>query len=582
MGPISPHTKNTEVFTLDSRPPSLEQLSKLENPTHPVQESDRLKEFMNEPIISQSRPAEPISPGGLGYERTESSTSYESSLTASQPHIDRGLRPVDSMNKSFLSVPISPIDIDDQSDLDSIASASSDENNPRAPSSQSSINTNTRFNDAVASFVSMLTTDKFLKPLYREAIGVMSSDRFERNFARLLKRYAKHLHRGATDQTEIAIAMFVRRSALDAATAVTRHFFPNREGETLLHELVTLPLQQAVLVENCLSRIDEDIADNVSTGNEDASFVDGDLGDNLPEDDESITRFMVRGKAFECLRGNLKAFLDPAESIYDCDGLQKNPSGATEELEDPGISRALTRRATQAWQDDEGFLLDFDDPSGSRTSTGLSETNSDFVIFILFFHLWDLLKKYYILSLQYLLSLVPPRDLDRHSKNQSSWAVIYLYNANGEASEATVKLDTGSDLNVISLQKLSELGKESEIQRFNRNVFEGVRTVNGVTFQPRGSLELRWSRQKTSKIFKERFFVFDDCPEDVLFGNPYIKKLRLVRYDWRSVLLDVWVTKPKQTDADRAAEKRRQNEKAALAERRRLASMPQTAIVVST
>lgn len=68
--------------------------------------------------------------------------------------------------------------------------------------------------------------------------------------------------------------------------------------------------------------------------------------------------------------------------------------------------------------------------------------------------------------------------------------------------------------------------------------------MNGVTFQPRGSLELRWSRQKTSKIFKERFFVFDNCPEDVLFGNPYIKKLRLVRYDWKSVLLDVWVTKP--------------------------------------
>lgn len=65
-----------------------------------------------------------------------------------------------------------------------------------------------------------------------------------------------------------------------------------------------------------------------------------------------------------------------------------------------------------------------------------------------------------------------------------------------------MRLDTGSDLNVISMQKLQEIGKETQVQRrFDNGVFGVARSANRVTFEPRGSLILRWSLKKKSKIY---------------------------------------------------------------------------------
>lgn len=104
-----------------------------------------------------------------------------------------------------------------------------------------------------------------------------------------------------------------------------------------------------------------------------------------------------------------------------------------------------------------------------------------------------------------------------------------------------VRLDTGSDLNVISHDKLLDLGMECELQRFDQGV---LRSVNGMSFQPRGSLDLHWSLHRNSRIFKEKFFVVEGCPEDVLFGDQYIKELGIISYSWRVVALNVWNKKP--------------------------------------
>lgn len=211
-----------------------------------MRESNRLKEFMNEPIILHSGPAEPISPGEIGYSREDSNTIRSPKIHSSQQRTG-----LDTANSSFLAPPpLSPTDIVEKSDIESIRSFTSDSSEHSSRSS-----TNARLDDAVADFISFLTTDKVLQPLYRDAVLVMSASRFQRNFGRLLRIYARHLKHRASDKTEKAIAMFVRRSALSAAIAVTRHFFPEQVGEMLLHELVTLPPKSADLVETCLSKL---------------------------------------------------------------------------------------------------------------------------------------------------------------------------------------------------------------------------------------------------------------------------------------------------------------------------------------
>lgn len=365
------------------------------NQDHCTEQSDRLEEFLNEPILLQSEPVEPITPGGIGYERTD-----DHDLNAIEP------RP---RVNSLLSVPITAggiSDLDAQSDLESIDSTSSDEN---PPSSQSS--TDDRFDDAFADLVSFLTTDANLKPLYSKAVEVMSAERFQRNFVRLLRMYARHLKREAGDAMGKAIALFVRRSALCAAIAVTRHFFPDQIGETLLHELVTLPPKRASLVEDCISKIatpEEDLSE------EGEILYTGRLGDDPLEILKPMTKFMVESEAFSRLRINLEAFLDPAANVHNYEDLEVDPSVAADEFEDPEIVRVLTRRATLR---NEQPPLDFDENVSSRTSTGFKETYSDFLALHCILLLWDMVKKYYILSLHFLLSLVPPSDLNRHSKN---------------------------------------------------------------------------------------------------------------------------------------------------------------------
>jgi hypothetical protein len=118
--------------------------------------------------------------------------------------------------------------------------------------------------------------------------------------------------------------------------------------------------------------------------------------------------------------------------------------------------------------------------------------------------------------------------------------MIYLYDGNGTAQESIVRLDTGSDLNVISAKKLRKLG-DVKIDKEDHGV--KMRSVDGHTYQPRCSLELKWSLRKNTRIHKERFFVVDDCPEELLFSDPYIGRLGIIKHDWEqaaSVTLNVF------------------------------------------
>lgn len=131
---------------------------------------------------------------------------------------------------------------------------------------------------------------------------------------------------------------------------------------------------------------------------------------------------MVNTKAFQFLQKNLKAFL-AAEVVSECDEFKIDQDDAAEELEEPRIPGVLTRRATtQAQLDDEEFFRDLNGISESRTSTGLSEKYPEWSILYYTLLLWEIMKRYYILILQYLLLLAPPSDLERLSKKVTQYS----------------------------------------------------------------------------------------------------------------------------------------------------------------
>jgi hypothetical protein len=87
-------------------------------------------------------------------------------------------------------------------DIESIFSTES------IPSSQSSLSET--FSSALAEFTNLLLFDDELMPLYPTAILKLGPDKFQRNFARFLKRYGQRLGREASDELQRRAAHFVR------------------------------------------------------------------------------------------------------------------------------------------------------------------------------------------------------------------------------------------------------------------------------------------------------------------------------------------------------------------------------------
>jgi hypothetical protein len=77
----------------------------------------------------------------------------------------------------------------------------------------------------------MLAEDAHLKPVYESASIKLAPERFERNFARLLKLYADDLAKEATDDLQNAAVRLVRSRRKPIALAIRRKFFQNNEEQ---------------------------------------------------------------------------------------------------------------------------------------------------------------------------------------------------------------------------------------------------------------------------------------------------------------------------------------------------------------
>jgi hypothetical protein len=111
-------------------------------------------------------------------------------------------------------------------DIESIFSTES------IPSSQSSLGET--FSSALAEFTNLLLFDDELMLLYPTAILKLGPDKFQRNFARFLKRYGQRLGSEASDELQRRAAHFVRVSARRTATEMGRIL--RQEGQELLGE----------------------------------------------------------------------------------------------------------------------------------------------------------------------------------------------------------------------------------------------------------------------------------------------------------------------------------------------------------
>ncbi|KAL8708280.1 MAG: hypothetical protein Q9225_007629 [Loekoesia sp. 1 TL-2023] len=74
--------------------------------------------------------------------------------------------------------------------------------------------------------------DELLKPLYAKAMEKVKTDRFERNFGRLLKLFAIDLQREAKGVLEASAARFVKARAKHIAYCMAKRLDPSRKGNS--------------------------------------------------------------------------------------------------------------------------------------------------------------------------------------------------------------------------------------------------------------------------------------------------------------------------------------------------------------
>lgn len=97
-------------------------------------------------------------------------------------------------------------------------------------STASSTDPTERVVEAVNEFVERLFTDKILRPLYTAALERVDPEKFQRNFSRLLIRYATDLRKEISDPLHVDAVKMVRRYAQYVASGLRKKLDSN-EGE---------------------------------------------------------------------------------------------------------------------------------------------------------------------------------------------------------------------------------------------------------------------------------------------------------------------------------------------------------------
>ena len=99
------------------------------------------------------------------------------------------------------------------------------------------------------------------------------------------------------------------------------------------------------------------------------------------------------------------------------------------------------------------------------------------------------------------------------------------------------QLDTAADISFISRSQVKTLGLMDTINFEDKG--DHMVMVNNGTFQPLGSIELRWKVLKSMRCHTVKLFMVDESPYEIVFGKKYIKEKDLVIYNWGVVAVIV-------------------------------------------
>jgi len=183
------------------------------------------------------------------------------------------------------------------------------------------------FTSAAEEFAEILLGDNVLQQLLPAAFERAGPERFKRNFARLIAKYAMNLRAEARTQNQSEAARLVRSRAKHIAYIIARSMQPTKETLAVPQATVST-LEREVDLERFLeqlvphSKLDLDPDASDLEPNPDAS----DLEPNLDEQEEDeadepetprlsnldeVKRFMIESKAFQNLREDFRHFTFP-------------------------------------------------------------------------------------------------------------------------------------------------------------------------------------------------------------------------------------------------------------------------------
>ena len=100
-----------------------------------------------------------------------------------------------------------------------------------------------------------------------------------------------------------------------------------------------------------------------------------------------------------------------------------------------------------------------------------------------------------------------------------------------------IKLDTGSDFNLVSREVLDDMAFSGPYEPPKST--ESM-TLDGVTFPLETRVKLRWQFHKSMKTVRSRFYVVENAPFDVLIGKAVIAERDLIN-ESRHFLLNLKV-----------------------------------------
>jgi hypothetical protein len=89
-----------------------------------------------------------------------------------------------------------------------------------------------------------------------------------------------------------------------------------------------------------------------------------------------------------------------------------------------------------------------------------------------------------------------------------------------EHTPALVKLDTGSDVDVVSQEFLAQAGfAANAFMPIPEEVKDSFIGIEGTPYRPESTIELFWFREGEQRIRKTRFYVVSGAPVDMLLGS---------------------------------------------------------------